>query len=90
MVFDAMRTWTERGAGFGPFAQFIRENHTRRHHRKELAYLSRLTDVMEDSPCGDFRVSGCSAEVAAKFPRFPEFSESTGSSGCHGSKNLFR
>jgi len=90
MVFDAMRTWTESGAGFGPFAEFIRENHTRRHHRKELAYLSRLTDVMEDSPCGDSRVSGCSADVAANFPRFPEFSESTGSSGCHGSKNFFR
>lgn len=89
-VFDAMRSWTASGAGFGPFADFIKENHTRRHHRKELAYLSRLSDVTAESPFGEPRVSGCTAEAAAQFPHFPIFSDSYGANGCHGSKNFFR
>ena len=89
-VFDAMRSWTASGGGFGPFADFVREQHTRMHHRKELAYLSRLSDVMAESPFGEPRVSGCTSETAARFPRFPHFSDSYGANGCHGSKNFFR
>jgi len=89
-VFDAMRSWTASGAGSGPLADFIKENHTRRHHRKELAYLSRLFGVTAESPFGEPRVSGCTAEAAAQFPHFPLFSESYGANGCHGSKNSFR
>ena len=85
-----MRSWTASGGGFGPFADFVREQHSRMHHRKELAYLSRLSDVMAESPFGGQRVSGCTSETAATFPRFPHFSDSYGANGCHGSKNFFR
>jgi len=70
MVFVSMRSWAEGGSGFGPFATYMRENHTRRHHRKELAYMSRLADLMAESPTGESRISGCSAETARQFPLF--------------------
>jgi len=90
MVFDSMRSWAEGGSGFGPFATYMRENHTRRHHRKELAYMSRLADLMAESPTGESRISGCSAETARQFPRFSLFNDPDGYDGVHGSKNFYR
>jgi len=90
MVFDSMRSWAEGGSGFGPFATYMRENHTRGHHRKELAYMSRLADLMGESPTGESRISGCSAKTARQFPRFSIFNDSDGYDGADGSKKFYR
>lgn len=52
VLFDLMRSMLDNGMGTGPFASMIRENHTRTHHRRERAYLSRISAVKPDEASG--------------------------------------
>ena len=90
IVFDYMRSWSEGGSGFGTFADYMRENHTRHDHSKELAYMGRLADLMAEGPLGEVRVAGCSTATASNFTGFSAFSDPDGYGDVHGSKNFYR
>lgn len=85
-LFDMMRTLLDSGMGTGPFADMVRENHTRTFHRREQAYLSRLAGIKLE--VGDGQTTLMSGGGAP--PRFSHFSTQDGYNGCYGSARYFR
>lgn len=85
-LMDLMRSLVDSGMGMGPFAEMIKENHTREHHRRELAYLSRLERLRPDPSTGQRTMSACRSPP----PHFSLFSTQDGYNGCYGSLGYFR
>lgn len=83
-LMDLMRSLVD--SGMGPFAEMIKENHTREHHRRELAYLSRLERLRPDPSTGQRTMSACRSPP----PHFSLFSTQDGYNGCYGSLGYFR
>lgn len=89
-VADTMRTMMVNGMGVEQFTDFMKEAQTRRHHRKELAYMSRLAELINDGEVGSERVAAATAQAARSFPRFSKFDDPLGYNGCYGSKTFYR
>lgn len=88
-LFDLLRTMYEGGRGVGPFADLVRENHRRAHHRKELAFLSRLADHVCPPVAGD-QTQLTQNYDPNKLPRFSTFADPAGYNGCCGSRSFYR
>jgi len=90
IVFDTMRTMVVNGMGIDSFAAYMRENHTRQHHRKEQAYLSRLSEMVSEQDVDLGRLPVFTQEQAKNLPHFPAFNDPLGYNGCYGSPSFYR
>jgi len=90
-LFDLMRTMYDSGRGIGPFADMVRENHTRAHHRKMLSFLSRLSEhISPTTTDGQAQLRSRVDSSKKDLPLFSSFKDTAGYNGCYGSRNFFR
>lgn len=87
-VADALRTMVVNGMTIEAFTKYMRECHTRAHHRRELAYLSRLADAMENKDEQTTMISFGVARVA-EAPAFSTFADPLGYNGCYGTSGCY-
>lgn len=88
-LFDLMRTMYDGGRGIGPFADMVRENHTR--VRRMLYFLPHLAEhIAPTATDGQAQLLSRFDSSKKDLPLFSSFTDTAGFNGCYGSRNCFR
>lgn len=89
-VADTLCTIMVNGMGVDPFTIFTKENHTRKHCRKELPYMARLAELLNDVQVGSERVTAAAPQQAYTLSRISLFKDPFGYNWCDGPKMLYQ